>query len=84
VDTLTAIELVLPNGNVVKVTEKDKDLWFALKVGLTIMQKPEKSSDLTVISSTGRTEQLCEFDQESRTLVNNHIVSIRESPPSLH
>ena len=35
VDTLTAIELVLPNGKVVKVTEKNKDLWFALKVSLT-------------------------------------------------
>ncbi|KAH9997053.1 hypothetical protein BJV77DRAFT_960317 [Russula vinacea] len=34
VDTLTAIELVLPNGKVVKVTEKNKDLWFALKGGL--------------------------------------------------
>lgn len=33
VDTLTAIELVLPNGKVKKVTEKDEDLWFALKVG---------------------------------------------------
>jgi hypothetical protein len=63
VDTLAAIELVLPNGKVVKVTEKDKDLWFALKVSLTSMQRT--SSDLTVISSTGRTEQLCEFDRES-------------------
>jgi hypothetical protein len=63
VDTVTAFELVLPNGKVVKVTEKDEDLWFALKVRLTSMRRT--SNDLTVISSTGRTEQLCEPDQES-------------------
>ena len=79
-DTLTAIELVLPNGKVKKVTKKDKDLWFALKVGLTRMRMT--SSDLTVISSTGRTEQLREFDRESRILVNNHVVSTRGSPLS--
>jgi hypothetical protein len=32
VDTLTAIELVLPSGKVKVVTENDEDLWFALKV----------------------------------------------------
>jgi len=32
VDTVTAFELVLPNGHVKKVTEKDEDLWFALRV----------------------------------------------------
>ena len=37
VDTVTAFELVLPSGKVVKVTEKDEDLWFALKVCLTSM-----------------------------------------------
>jgi hypothetical protein len=57
VDTVTAFELVLPNGKVVKVTEKDEDLWFALKVRLNSM-----SSDLMMIYSTGRTEQLCELD----------------------
>ena len=34
VDTVTAFELVLPNGEVAVVTEKDEDLWFALKVCL--------------------------------------------------
>ncbi|KAI0293619.1 FAD-binding domain-containing protein [Multifurca ochricompacta] len=34
VDTVTAFELVLPNGNIKKVTEEDKDLFFALKGGL--------------------------------------------------
>ena len=32
IDTVTAFELVLPNGTVKKVTEKDDDLWFALRV----------------------------------------------------
>ncbi len=32
IDTVTAFELVLPNGHVKKVTEKDEDLWFALRV----------------------------------------------------
>ncbi|KAI9451168.1 FAD dependent oxidoreductase [Lactarius psammicola] len=34
VDTVTEYELVLPNGRVKIVTEKDEDLWFALKGGL--------------------------------------------------
>jgi len=33
-DTVTAFELVLPNGHVKKVTEEDEDLWFALRGGL--------------------------------------------------
>jgi FAD/FMN-containing dehydrogenase len=32
IDTVTAFELVLPNGYVKKVTEDDEDLWFALRV----------------------------------------------------
>ncbi|KAN0139139.1 FAD-binding domain containing protein [Lactarius tabidus] len=32
-DTVTAFELVLPNGTVKNVTEKDEDLWFALRGG---------------------------------------------------
>ena len=31
-DTVTEYELVLPSGEVKKVTEQDEDLWFALKV----------------------------------------------------
>ncbi|KAH9988281.1 FAD-binding domain-containing protein [Russula compacta] len=33
IDSVTAFELVLPNGDVAVVTEKDEDLWFALKGG---------------------------------------------------
>jgi len=33
VDTMVEYELVLPNGTVTVVTEKDEDLWFALKGG---------------------------------------------------
>ena len=32
IDTVTSFELVLPNGHVKVVTEKDEDLWFALRV----------------------------------------------------
>ena len=35
-DTVTEFELVLPSGKVKVVTEKDEDLWFALKVCLNI------------------------------------------------
>ena len=34
IDTVTAFELVLPNGHVKVVTEEDTDLWFALRVRL--------------------------------------------------
>jgi len=34
VDTVTEFHLVSPNGTQMVVTEKDKDLWFALKVCL--------------------------------------------------
>ncbi|KAI0301749.1 hypothetical protein B0F90DRAFT_1816959 [Multifurca ochricompacta] len=34
VDTVTAFELVLPNGEVKVLTEKDEDLFFALKGGM--------------------------------------------------
>ena len=37
IDTVTAFELVLPNGRVKNVTEKDEDLWFALRVRPTIV-----------------------------------------------
>ena len=33
-DTVVAFELVLPCGDVKAVTERDEDLWFALKVCL--------------------------------------------------
>ena len=34
IDTVTAFEVVLPTGDVMKVTEEDEDLWFALRVCL--------------------------------------------------
>jgi hypothetical protein len=36
------------------VTEKDKDLWWALKVSLHRI--PKTSGDLTMMTSAGRTE----------------------------
>ncbi|KAI0251538.1 FAD-binding domain-containing protein [Lactifluus subvellereus] len=62
VDTLTAIELVLPSGSVKVVTEKDEDLWFALKGGLNnygivtkFTLKTHKQTDVwgTVLSFAG-------------------------------
>ena len=44
IDTVTAFELVLPDGRVKVVTEKDKDLWFALRV------RPNSVSELLVVS----------------------------------
>jgi hypothetical protein len=34
-DSIVEYELVLPNGQVTVVTEKEEDLWFALKVRLS-------------------------------------------------
>ena len=36
VDTVTEFHLVSPNGTQMVVTETDEDLWFALKVCLTM------------------------------------------------
>jgi len=33
IDNVAAYELVLPNGTIRHVTQKDKDLWFGLRVG---------------------------------------------------
>jgi FAD/FMN-containing dehydrogenase len=45
VDTVTQFELVLPNGEIETVTEKDEDLWFALKVGgSTVVTAVERHS----------------------------------------
>jgi len=33
VDNVAGYELVLPNGTIKHVTQKDKDLWFGLRVG---------------------------------------------------
>ena len=38
-DTVTEYELVLPSGEVKKVTKQDEDLWFALKVCENIRNK---------------------------------------------
>jgi hypothetical protein len=60
VDTVTEFHLVSPNGTEIVVTEAEKDLWFALKVCLTMATKiKEKSSVLAF--TTGRIQQLREF-----------------------
>jgi hypothetical protein len=61
IDTVTAFELVLPNGTVKKVTERDEDLWFALRV------RPNSVSEyyghLSHSGLKGRIQQLREFDE---------------------
>jgi hypothetical protein len=59
VDTVTEFELVLPYGEVKVVTEKDEDLWFALKVYLNIDDKGETMSSHT-FCAVGRIQQLRE------------------------
>ena len=44
VDTVMEYELVLPTGEVKIVTEKDEDLWFALKVRQVPPQKQRTCS----------------------------------------
>jgi hypothetical protein len=51
IDTVTAFELVLPNGHVKKVTEEDDDLWFALRVRPHSVSS--RITDLTVTSKGG-------------------------------
>jgi hypothetical protein len=41
IDTVTEFELVLPSGEIKVVTEKDEDLWFALKVCLNVGEEAE-------------------------------------------
>ena len=33
IDNVAGYELVLPNGTIKHVTQKDEDLWFGLRVG---------------------------------------------------
>jgi hypothetical protein len=39
IDNVVGYELVLPNGTVVSVTSKDKDLWFGLRVSRKALYK---------------------------------------------
>ena len=62
VDTVMEYELVLPTGEVKIVTERDEDLWFALKVRQAT--PPKKAAYmLTLISTQGRIQQLREFNE---------------------
>jgi hypothetical protein len=67
VDTVTELHLVSPNGTEIVVTEAEKDLWFALKVCLTMAMKRRAQ---TLARTTGRIQQLREFQ----------IVTLRMSP----
>ena len=60
VDTVTEFHLVSPNGTEIVVTEAEKDLWFALKVCLTMATKRREMSSVLTFT-TGRIQQLREF-----------------------
>jgi hypothetical protein len=54
IDTVTAMELVLPNGKV-SLREKDKDLWWALalKIRSPIFGRPGRTISRRCCISTG-------------------------------
>jgi hypothetical protein len=60
VDTVTEFHLVSPNGTEIVVTEAEKDLWFALKVCLSMATKRRETSSMLAFT-TGRIQQLREF-----------------------
>ena len=73
IDTVTAYELVLPDGQIKVVTEKDEDLWFALRVRLNSVNVT--SAGLTVWDLKGRNEQFRELveTQKAGTTDNNFV-----------
>jgi hypothetical protein len=74
IDTVTAYELVLPDGQVKVVTEKDEDLWFALRVR-TSKQCHCTNAGLTDWDLKGRNEQFRELVETQRagTTDNNSV-----------
>jgi hypothetical protein len=63
-DTVTEFELVLPCGEVKVVTEKDEDLWFALKVCLNVGDEGGTMGSRT-FCITGGIQQLCEYTKHT-------------------
>ena len=59
-DTVTEFELVLPCGEVKVVTEKDEDLWFALKVCINVGDEG-RTMGSRPFCITGRIQQLREY-----------------------
>ena len=75
-DTLTEYELVLPSGEVKKVTEQDEDLWFALKVCESVRNKGGEKISL-MFRALERVKQLLKFPAcrlGNATETNYHIV----------
>jgi hypothetical protein len=60
IDTVTEFELVLSSGEVKVVTEKDEDLWFALKVCRNVGDEGRIMS-LHTLRATGGVQQLREY-----------------------
>jgi hypothetical protein len=81
VDTITEFELVLPNGEVKIVTEKDEDLWFALKVGSPSYVYGSGATISFPFHTKGWIQQLRELCKVLHYLpnqANDHLVSTRE------
>jgi hypothetical protein len=62
IDTVTEFELVLPSGEVKVVTEKDENLWFALKVCLNVSdERGTTGLHTSTLRATGGFQQLREY-----------------------
>lgn len=75
-DTVTEYELVLPSGEVKKVTEQDEDLWFALKVCESGRDKGGEKISL-MFRALGGVKQLRKFPTcrlGNATETNYHMV----------
>ena len=68
IDTVTEFELVLPCGEVKVVTEKDEDLWFALKVCVNVSDEGG-TMKLHSLRATGGIQQL----REHTKLITRHL-----------
>ena len=78
VDTITEFELVLPSGEVKVVTEKDEDLWFALKVGSPSYGRATISILFHTKGWIQQLRELCEVPHYLPNQANDHLVSTRE------
>ena len=81
-DTVTEYELVLPSGEVKKVTEQDEDLWFALKVCQSGRGECGEKISL-MFRAPGGIKQLRKFStcmpSANATKTNYHVGVERES-----
>lgn len=63
-DTVTAYELVLPNGTITTVTSNEEDLFFALKVRCPLC----RNYSFKLTPRTGWIQQFCEHGPRSQSI----------------